>query len=60
MPSFITFDGIMSTFIIKPRNPATDLGMFTVNGEVSDGALITEFSFKVDVYNTQPTMKEKL
>jgi hypothetical protein len=32
MPSFITFDAASTTFVIKPTNPATDLGMFNVKG----------------------------
>jgi hypothetical protein len=43
MPSFITYDSFLSTFAIKPTNPATDLGIFTVKGEVSDSKLLIEF-----------------
>jgi len=32
MPSFITFDATTTTFVIKPSNPATDLGIFNVKG----------------------------
>jgi len=32
MPSFIMFDATSTTFVIKPTNPATDLGMFNVKG----------------------------
>ena len=47
MPSFMTFNSLLSTFMIKPTNPATDLGIFTIRGEVTDSQLLTEFSFKV-------------
>jgi hypothetical protein len=60
MPSFITFDSLLSTFAIKPVNPATDLGIFTIKGEVTDSQLSIEFSFKVEVYNTPPKMKDKI
>jgi len=43
MPSFITYDSILSNFLIKPTNPAKDLGIFTVKGEVSDSQLFIEF-----------------
>ena len=59
MPSFITFDHVLRSFSIKPTNPATDLGIFTVKGEVSDSRLFTEFSFKVETYNTPAYLKEK-
>jgi hypothetical protein len=36
MPSFITYDSQLSTFAIKPVNPATDLGIFTIKGVVTD------------------------
>ena len=60
MPAFLTFDSILSTFVIKPTNPATDLGIFTIKGEISDSQLFTEFSFKVEVYNTPPKMKDNI
>jgi hypothetical protein len=60
MPSFINYDVILSTFVIKPVNPATDLGMFTVKGQVSDSKLEMDFSFKVETYNTPPHMKDKI
>ena len=60
MPSFITYDSFLSTFAIKPTNPATDLGIFTVKGEVSDSKLLIEFQFKVEAYNTPPKMKDKI
>lgn len=43
MPSFITFDSLLSTFVIKPTNPATDLGIFNIKGEVTDSQLFIEF-----------------
>jgi hypothetical protein len=39
MPSFITFDSLSSTLIIKPTAPVTDLGVFTVEGELTDSRL---------------------
>ena len=60
MPSFITYDSFSSIFLIKPTNPATDLGTFKIKGEVTDSQLSIEFSFKVEVYNTPPVMKEKI
>ena len=60
MPSFLTFYSLLSSFAIKPTNPATDLGIFMIKGEVSDSRLVTEFSFKVEVYNTPPKMKDKI
>jgi hypothetical protein len=59
MPSFITFDSILNTFVINPANPATDIGMFTVKGLITDTKLSTEFSFKVETFNTPAYMKEK-
>jgi hypothetical protein len=50
----------LSTFVIKPTLPATDLGIFTIKGEVSDSQLSLEFSFKVEVFNTPPKMKDKI
>jgi hypothetical protein len=41
MPSFMTFDYFLSTFMIRPNNPATDLGIFTIKGEVTDSQLST-------------------
>jgi hypothetical protein len=58
MPAFLAFDNLLSTFVIKPTNPATDLGIFTIKGEISDSQLFTEFTFKVEVYNTPPKMKD--
>ena len=51
--------------MIYPTNPATDLGIFTIKGEVhedeaSDSQLLIEFSFKVEVYNTPPKIKDKI
>ena len=65
MPSFMTFDSLFSTYVINPTNPATDIGIFTVKGELrevdaSDSFFSTEFSFKVEVYNTPPKMKEQI
>jgi hypothetical protein len=65
MPLFITFDRLLSTYVINPTNPATDLGIFTIKGElreidVSDSYLSTEFSFKVEVFNTPPKMKDQI
>jgi hypothetical protein len=60
MPYFITFNSLSSTFVIHPTLPATDLGIFTIKGEVSDSRLSLEFSFKVEVYNTPPKMKDKI
>jgi hypothetical protein len=65
MPSFIAFDSLLSTYVINPTNPATDLGIFTIKGElreidVSDSYLSTEFSFKVEVFNTPPKMKDQI
>ena len=60
MPSFITYDSLLTSFLIKPTNPATDLGFFIIKGEVTDSHLSTEFSFKINVYNTPPTMKENI
>jgi hypothetical protein len=60
MPSFITYDSLLSTFAIKPVNPATDLGIFIIKGEVTDSQLFIEFSFKVEVYNTPPKIKDKI
>lgn len=31
-PSFVVFDSSLMGFSIKPVNPVTDLGMFTVKG----------------------------
>ena len=36
MPSFMTFDTLLSTFVINPINPATDLGIFNIKGEVRE------------------------
>jgi hypothetical protein len=60
MPSFMTFNSLLSIFKIRPTNPATDLGIFTVKGEVTDSRLITEFSFSILVYNTPPKLKENI
>jgi hypothetical protein len=32
MPAFLAFDNLLSTFVIKPTNPGTDLGIFTIKG----------------------------
>jgi hypothetical protein len=60
LPSFISFDSLLSTFVIKPTLPSSDLGIFTIKGELSDSRLSLEFSFKVEVYNTPPKMKDKI
>ena len=60
MPSFITYDSLLTIFLIKPTNPATDLGIFSVNGEVSDSRLSVEFTFIVEIYNNPPKMKDKI
>jgi hypothetical protein len=60
MPSFITYDSILTIFLIRPTNPATDLGIFSIKGEVTDSQLSTEFSFKINVYNSPPTMKDTI
>jgi len=60
MPSFSTYESLLSKFVIKPTNPATDLGIFMIKGEVSDSRLSEDFSFKVEVYNTPPKMTEKI
>jgi hypothetical protein len=59
MPSFITFDSVLRSFSIKPTNPATDLGVFSVKGIITDTRLMTEFSFKVETYNTPAYFKDK-
>ena len=60
MPSFITYDSVLTIFLIRPTNPATDIGIFRINGELTDSQLSTEFSFKINVYNTHPTMKDTI
>lgn len=59
-PFFITYESLLRKFLIKPTNPATDLGIFTILGEVSDSQLSKEFSIYVEVYNTPPKMKNKI
>ena len=56
MPSFVTYDYNLAVFLIKPTNPATDLGIFNIKGELTDSRLSTEFSFKVEVFNLPPVM----
>jgi len=60
MPSFIIYESFLGCLFIKPTNPDTDLGTFTIKGEVSDNRLSTEFSFKVEVYNNPPYMKDNI
>jgi hypothetical protein len=43
LPSFMTYDSFLSTFLIKPLNPVTDLGIFTIKGELSDTRLSNKF-----------------
>jgi hypothetical protein len=56
----VTFNILLSTFMIKPTNPATDLGIFNIKGEITDSQLLTEFSFAIKVFNTPPKMKDKI
>jgi hypothetical protein len=58
MPSFITYDYILTIFFIRPTDPATDLGIFKVTGEVTDSRLSMDFFFKVEIYNNPPIMTE--
>jgi hypothetical protein len=45
MPKFITFDPIVSCYVITPTSPATDIGTFMVYGKLSDTKMETEFKF---------------
>jgi hypothetical protein len=60
MPSFMTYDSFQGAFLIKPTNPATELGFFTIKGELTDSRLSSEFSFLVKIYNNPPQMKETI
>ena len=60
MPSFIIYESFLSTFVIKPTNPATDIGIFIIKGELTDSRLSTDFSFKVEIYNNPPYMKDNI
>jgi hypothetical protein len=60
MPLFISYESFLSTFVIKPSNPATDLGIFIIKGELTDSRLSTDFSFKVEIYNNPPYMKDNI
>lgn len=54
LPDFITFkDGV---YKMKPFK-AAHVGLFTVKGELSDTALSTPFSFKIEVINKPPILK---
>jgi hypothetical protein len=56
----MSYESFLSIFMIKPTSPATDLGIFTIKGEISDSRLTTEFSFNVEVYNNPPYMKDNI
>ena len=60
MPSFISYDASLRQFIIKPSNPATDIGVFKVKGILSDSRLSSDFSFTVEVFNNPPSMNGNL
>jgi hypothetical protein len=36
MPNFISFDPILSSYVITPNDPGTDIGKFKVKGKLSD------------------------
>ena len=56
----MSYEDFLGSFMIKPTNPATDLGIFSVKGELSDSRLSTEFSFNVEIYNNPPYMKDDI
>ena len=45
MPKFISYDKIVSTYVITPTRPTTDIGTFTVQGKLSDTKMETDFKF---------------
>jgi hypothetical protein len=57
-PAFVSMSGMK--FLIKPNNPSSDIGMFTVQGQVSDSRLSTSFKFNIAVTNSPPVFKSQL
>ncbi len=53
----MTYNSILSQILIRPKNAATDLGVFRVKGYLSDSHLTSEFSFTLEVFNNPPSMK---
>jgi hypothetical protein len=60
MYSFIQFDIFTNVLHVNPIDPNTDLGIFTVNGFLSDSRLQTPFTFDIEVYNRPPELKSPL
>ena len=60
MPSFISFDKILSTYVITPTVPRTEIGTFKVEGKLSDTKMEIEFKFEVTVFNDPPFFKQPL
>ena len=56
----MTYESFLNTFFIEPKDPATDLGNFTIKGELSDSKLSSKFSFKVNTFNNPPHMKDNI
>lgn len=57
MPNFISFDRILSSYVITPNDPETDIGKFKVKGILSDTNMETYFEFEIKVVNDPPTFK---
>ena len=56
----MTYQSFLNTFFIKPKDPTTDLGIFTIKGELSDSRSSSNFSFKINIYNNPPHMKDNI
>ncbi len=60
MPKFITYDKSTNSYVIFPTKASTDIGMFNVEGTLSDSKLNTDFKFDVKVYNEPPYFKSPI
>jgi hypothetical protein len=57
IPNFVTFKSAENSYLIAPVNPSNSLGIFNVKGYLSDTKLMTDFEFKIEVYNNPPKFK---
>lgn len=57
-PNFVTLDNSDCSFKISPTNPSTNIGIFNVEGFITDSKMNTEYSFTIEVFNLPPRFKQ--
>ncbi len=60
LPNFISYDPIELKYVIAPNRPSTDIGIFNINGLLTDSKKETSFKFTVTIFNDPPYFMQPL